>query len=356
MRILKIILWSLLAIILVGGFLVYNTLSSTGYFRKIEPIGIDQLEKRIPLWGVEDITVSYTDSFAILSATDRSAERMGREKTGDLYLLDLKNPDASPINVTEDLPFPFFPHGISMYRTDSTYYIAAINHSDRFNKGTGIEHSVEIFEKQGDRLVHIWVNGDGAISPNDLVLIGTHEYFYTNDHGPRGGFRRFLEDFGGIGDASVSYYADKPGSIILEKGLAYANGINVDPERQLLFVTESRAYTLKVYQIISERELKLIETIDCGTGVDNIEIASDGKLWIGCHPSLMHFANYAKGKDPKSPSEVITVDYRGKGDYTIETVFLDDGRLISSSSVAAPFGDQYLIGTVADSIVAIVNQ
>ncbi|MEO1436274.1 MAG: hypothetical protein AAFV80_12110 [Bacteroidota bacterium] len=71
---------------------------------------------------------------------------------------------------------------------------------------------------------------------------------------------------------------------------------------------------------------------------------------------MLHFFRYADGKKPTAPSEIITVEYRGKGDYEQSLLFLDDGQQIDGSSVAAPFGDQYFIGTVADSIIAIVNR
>ena len=53
-------------------------------------------------------------------------------------------------------------------------------------------------------------------------------------------------------------------------------------------------------------------------GVDNIEIDADGILWVGGHPNLLRFKAYAQGKKETAPSEIIKIDYKGKGDFTVE--------------------------------------
>ena len=102
--------------------------------------------------------------------------------------------------------------------------------------------------------------------------------------------------------------------------------------------------------------LNFIENIDCGTGVDNIEFDEDGKLWIGSHPNLLEFASYAKGKKDKSPSEIIVIDYRGKGDYSIEQIYMEDGTEMSASTVAPTLGNLILVGNVMDEHFLVLER
>ena len=103
---------------------------------------------------------------------------------------------------------------------------------------------------------------------------------------------------------------------------------------------------VKVFEVTANGALDFIEDVACGTGVDNIEFAPDGKLWIGCHPSLLAFTAYAKGNTPIAPSEIITLDYKGKGDYSLEIVFLDDGKNMSAATVATVYKDIIFVGNV----------
>ncbi|MBT8298537.1 MAG: hypothetical protein KJO52_09400, partial [Maribacter sp.] len=95
--------------------------------------------------------------------------------------------------------------------------------------------------------------------------------------------------------------------------------------------------------------------IPCGTGVDNIEFDELGNLWLAGHPNLLKFAAYNKSKEAISPSEIIKIQYRGTNDFSIETVYLEDGAKMSASSVAAPFGDYLLTGNVKDNAFLILK-
>jgi arylesterase/paraoxonase len=193
------------------------------------------------------------------------------------------------------------------------------------------------------------------ISPNDLLATGPNTFYFTNDHKNTNGFGRFAEDFLGHAAANVIYYDGKDYREVASS-IAYPNGINWDQERKLLYVASSRGFLVKVFQVESNGDLSFIENIKCKTGVDNIEIAPDGSLWIGCHPSLMTFANYAQGKIPKSPSEIIRIEYRGKGDYEVEQVYLDDGTAMAAASVAAPYKDYIFLGNVMDDYFLVLKR
>jgi arylesterase / paraoxonase len=137
---------------------------------------------------------------------------------------------------------------------------------------------------------------------------------------------------------------------------AYANGINFDANRNLLFVASPRKFLIKVFSVQTDGALEFIEDIDCNSGVDNIEFDTEGNLWVGAHPNLLRFAAYAKGKEATSPSEIIKIKYNGKNDYTVETVYLEDGSEMSASTVAAPFGNLLITGNVKDDAFLILKK
>lgn len=344
----KVLKWliSVLLLIIIG--FVANILISTGFFREIENTSIEQTLKSISLDGAEDIMVSYEDSFAIISATDRSVFPAHEQELGGLYFMNLKNQNYELQALTMNLEIPFAPHGISMMKVDSIYHIRAINH-------TLDGDFVELFELNKTDLKHVnTLPMDDAFSPNDLVMIDKERFYMTSDHRFKKGFGRFAEDYGGLKGGYVIYYDGNKYSEVASK-IAYANGINVDASRNLLFVSSPRGFLVKVYNTKDDGSIDFIENIKCGTGVDNIELDLEGKLWIGGHPNLLSFSAYAKNKKPISPSEIITIDYRSKGDHTVQQIYVNDGSQMSACSVAAPFNDIVLVGNVKDSKILVLS-
>ena len=329
---------------------VFHIFYSTGYFRKVENSFAGTIEKKVELPGVEDMQISYEDDFILFSSDDRASRRDGKTRQGHLYYMDLTNTKFEPIQLTTDLKIPFFPHGISMARTaEHVYRVYAINHVDN-------EHSLEVFDLHNDSLTHIRTLKDASmISPNDIVALDKERFYFTNDHGFTEGLAKSGEEYLGWAASNVVYF---DGIVYREVAgaIAYANGINLDPNRSLLFVASPRDFLVKVFHIKESGDLDFIEDVDCGTGVDNIEFTPEGKLWIGCHPSLLAFTAYAKGRKPISPSEIITIDYRKKGDYSKEIVFMDDGRNMSASTVASVYKDFIFVGNVMDDHFLILKK
>jgi arylesterase/paraoxonase len=346
MRIFKkvAILLFILLLIFVGHVLI-----STGFFRTIEPKFHGKILKKIALKGAEDIMISRVDSFAIISSTNRGVYPPENEDKGGLFLIDLKANDFVPIPLTNTFNQSFAPHGISFIKKDSTYKVMAINHT---NQG----HSIEVFELQGSNLEFIeTLRHPSMISPNDIVIVDENRFYFTNDHGYTKGFGKLVEEYSGLAFSNVVYF-DGNDYREVAKGIAYANGINYDRKRNLLYVASPRHFLVKVYSIKQDGSLSFVENIPCGTGVDNIELDQEGNLWIGSHPNLLRFSAYAKGKKVTSPSEIIKVTYREAGDYSIEKVYVEDGHEMSASTVAAIWGNLIFAGNVMDEEFLILER
>lgn len=346
MRLIKRI--ALLLFLLLLAFAAY-VLISTGFFRTIEPQFDGEILKEIELNGAEDMIVSTTDSFVLISSTNRGIYPPEAQEKGGLYLMDLTADDYTLLPLTTSFGKAFAPHGISFFKKDSSYQVMAINHT---TKG----HTIEVFELYNQNLKHLKTLEDPSmISPNDLVMIDEHRFYFTNDHGYTKGLIKLAEDYGGLAASNVIYFDGNEYREVAQR-IAYANGINYDRERNLLFVTSPRHFLVKVYTVAQDGSLSFIEDIPCGTGVDNIEFDDEGNLWIGSHPNLLRFAAYAKGEKETSPSEIIKITYREKGDYSVEQVYVEDGSTMSASSVAAIFGDLIFAGNVMDDKFLILKQ
>ena len=96
-------------------------------------------------------------------------------------------------------------------------------------------------------------------------------------------------------------------------------------------------------------DLDLIESIDFNSGVDNIEIDSDGNLWIGSHPKMYTFSRHMNDSTVLSPSQVYKVSLDQSNSYTIEEIYLNLGGELSGSTVAAFYDSTLLIGSVFES-------
>ena len=328
---------------------IINVFWSTGFFRAIENKFEGEIFKKINLTGAEDISISKIDSFAIISSTNRKSFPNTEQETGGLYFLDLKTKNYDPIHLTENFKKPFAPHGISIFKKDSVNVIAAINHTKE-------GEFIEIFELIGAKFTHKkTLKHDFIFSPNDIVLLDENRFYFTNDHKYKDGIQRLAEDYLGLSISNVIYF-DGMNYIEVANKIAFANGINIDLKRGLVFVASVRGFLVKVYQQNEDHSLAFIENIYCNTGVDNIEFDSENNLWIGAHPSLLHFNFYANNNKEISPSEIIKINYIEKGNYSIEQIYIEDGNTMSGSSVAAPFGNLILTGNVMDEHLLILKK
>ena len=333
--------------------MVVYIMATTGFFRDIENRFDGSQLAKIDIPGAEDFAISYEDDFLIISSDPRRLDEDGNPRSGDLYFMDLKDGNFKPELISGTFNKPLYPHGISMLKLDSAkYQLLVINHVPR----SGVveldhlekDHYIEVFELNGKQLSHIETKDHALIkSPNDVVAIDKETFYFTNDHFSDSSFGRFREDYLAWPNTNVVYY-DGSDYEIVDDGITYANGINFDKQNNRLFVASPRSFLIKVYDVNSDGSLSHVEDIDCNTGVDNIEFDQDGKIWIGCHPSLLVFAEYAAGRQEKAPSELITIDYRGKGDYDIETIYMSDGSDMSASTVASIYGNKIFVGNVMD--------
>lgn len=339
----KFLITLVIVIVLLLVFVLY-TFSSTGYFREINNTESYEVIAEIPLKGAEDLTISYSDHFMIISQDDRAGRRDGSPTQGGLYYLDLDSGNFQPKLISSEYNFPFYPHGISMLKLDSAHYqLLVVNHAK--------SHSIVKFELYGDSLVYMATYRDPSmVSPNDVVALDMDSFYFTNDHGYTSKLGKLAEDYLGIGVSNVILYDGAYTEVA--NGINYANGINISSDRSQLLVASPRGFQLLYYNIQADGTLERVRDLDVGSGIDNIELDENGDLWMGSHPSLLAFAAYAAGKKEMAPSEIIKVS-NGK---IVESLYENDGSTMSASSVGAPYGDLLFVGTVMDDVLVVLKK
>ncbi|MFQ5446219.1 MAG: hypothetical protein ACE5FF_04735 [Saprospiraceae bacterium] len=346
----KIIIYLCFLLVATLLFFFLRTLIKAGTFKKIHPHSSVEFVQIPGMPGAEDITIDPTTGKALVSSYDRRKTLAGDPVKGAIFLLDFQAQPPSFADLTTGFDQPDFrPHGISLFldRTDSTKWLFAVNHRDEGN-------FVEIFQFYDTALVHVEsVASELFASPNDVAGVGKRQFYFTNDHGVKGGISSF-KDFLLIGTGQLGFY-DGEQAEILDSGLRYANGVNVSPDGQYLFVALTTDGSINIYQ---REPFRKVNSIDCGTGVDNLEWDAEGNLWVGAHPKMLAFLGHAKDAAKRSPSQILKISFADPaGPVTVDEVYLSDGNPFSGSSTAAMYGRYVLMGSVFEDgvLVGVMN-
>ncbi|MFY7911313.1 MAG: SMP-30/gluconolactonase/LRE family protein [Emticicia sp.] len=331
-------LWQKISLGIVAIIIVFigKTLYNAGVFTTVEPHFNGTVTEIDGFGGAEDITFDKATGLALISSNDFSDD----SKNGAIFLLNTKENTPKPIKLTEKVTFDFHPHGISLYRTlEGAKRLFVINHRKKGDY-------VEVFDFTDSTLVHLEsITSSLFVSPNDIVAVGEHTFYLTNDHDEEKSDWRSKKDLLQIAMGNVCYYDGQRAKVVAD-GFLYANGINISLDGKKLFVAATSGRKIRVF----DRDLttgKLTESDEITiNGADNIEIDEYGNLWVGCHPKLLSYLAHSKDRSKPSPSEIIKINYQSKEYYTLESTYLNDGTPVSGSSVGAVFGDKLLIGTV----------
>lgn len=332
-------------VVLAGAWIAW-LLWVAGEFRSLDPHFDGTCVQVLGIVGAEDITIHPRTNVAYISAHDRRAVAAGRPGRGGLYAYDLNAAVPSLRDLTPDAPADFRPHGLSLLTApdgpDGRDRLFVINHA-------GGDQTVEIYDLTERGLAHReTIRGEALVSPNDLVAVDQRRFYLTNDHGSAAGLLRTLEDYLRLPRANVVYF-DGESFQVAARGLRFANGINRSPDGRRIYVAAMLDNALEIYDrepgsgaLIHRRRVPL------GTGGDNIELDSRGRLWIAAHPKLLTLAQYRDNPGAPAPAQVIRVSLEGPGDAAVEEIFADQGDRIAAATVAAVNGRRMLVGAVFD--------
>jgi arylesterase/paraoxonase len=294
--------------------------------------------------GPEDITINPLTGIAFISATDRRAIAAGKPRPGAIWSFDLNAKGATPVNLTPEATTDFQPHGISLWRgPNGRQVLFVVNHAPGAD---GPRHSVLIFDIIGSNafMLRIEAKSPLLVMPNDVVGMDPDRFFVTNTHKNPPGLAQQIETFTQRKGAQVLYYDGKDFNVALDD-VVMPNGINLSPKELELYVASVTTHSVRVYARDTRNERLMFQReIYLGSGPDNIEVDSDGNLWVAAHPKLLKVGAHAKDPAVLSPSQV----FRITPDGAVTDIYADRGEQISAASVAARYGNRLLIGQIFD--------
>lgn len=339
----KILLAAGVFILLIGGFAI-KTLRDAGQFKSLKPHFSGTVREVSGITGGEDITIDFEKRIAYIGADDRFAMLNGRKGFGGLYALHLDNPAAAPKLLKRIPENEIHPHGISYYKTPTGQaYLYVVDHASG-------KHSILLYQFQDDTtlsLVKTFGDSPFMISPNDVAAVDEHRFYFTNDHGAHSSSGKLMEDYLQLKKADVIYYNGSE-YIMAANRIAYCNGVNMNRERDEVYVASTIGKSIFAYKRSEGGALDFLQEIKLDTGVDNIELDEQGNLWVACHPQLLSFVKHAKDTSKLAPSQVIKLTRNADGKFTSEEIYLNLGEELSASSVAAVAGNTMLVGAVFD--------
>jgi len=349
----RLILLIGMPMLVAAGYFLYLAIDA-GEFRSVDDLRPGNCEQIDGVPGAEDITLHPAWEVALISSFDRRAAMDGNVRPGGIFAWALGGSMDAPVNLTPEAGADFRPHGISLFvGPDGRATLFVVNHPGESlfvaQSGAGPQapaHTIEVFELDGMNLRHRETLADESmISPNDIVAVDHRRFYFTNDHGSAPGWKRTLEDYLRLGWANIVYF-DGVEFREAADGLSYANGINLSPDSARLYVAEVTHGRIREYARDTETGgLEELRRFDTGFGVDNIEVDPDtGELWLGGHVKLLTFTRHAADAEVLSPSQAARV--RPADAPGIDTVFLDDGGMISGASVATGRDNVILVGSV----------
>ena len=331
----------LIAVLALAGFVI-RTLMVFNAFDTLEP-GFDGLcDPVVGLPGPEDLQIALDGSTVFISSYDRAAEGHGEDVEGGVYVFSLDNPlgGGNWRPRTVGAPDPFLPLGIHYFEGDGVKRLFAVNAAT--NAVEVFDLDEEGFLQHRETLSDAWLT-----SPNDVFAVGPDTFYVTNDaENGRESLKGLLDILLQRPTGKIMLY-DRGAWSVAADGLTFANGIGVSAHGGRLYVTETMGQSVTLYDRDETGGLAFHRRIEVDTAVDNINLDAEGDLWIGAHPQPLALSKHADALEEPSPSEVLRVRFGAilSDDY-VETVYLDDGREVSGSSVAARVGDHLLIGSV----------
>ncbi len=332
--------------------IVLDFLRHGGQFRALRPTFAGSCTE-IPMdASAEDIQIDRERGIAYLSYLDRRALVERKPVTGTIMLLDLNTTKPRPRAALAFHAEGFRPHGLSLSTgRDDRQRLFVISHA-------GGSHSVEIFERtdSGAFTPSDSVRDPLIDHPNGIAALGDRQFYIANDSGARNGFERFQELIFRRGLSNLVYYNGREARVV-DSGLKSATGIALSPDTSKLYVAESSAKQLRVYERdLATGAVKLEKTVTLDGVPDNVNVAEDGSVWIAVHARtlavLRHFMNPAV----LAPTTIVRYDPAAPEGQRLTTIYMNLGEQISTGSVGASVGQRLLIGSITDRKVLLCDR
>ena len=308
--------------------------------------------------GAEDLRIDASNGLAYLSYFEQAGRGPRGLGTGTVMLIDLNAAEPRVRAALATQPPHFAPTGLSLYTPASgPKRLFVVN---RAQLGT---HSIEIFEQSAtgafspvetihDRL--LW-------SPTAIVAVGPKQFYVVNDSGFKEKDEADAKKYvvGKLrGSRGTVVYFDGENAQIVAEGMGMPNGVAVSLDGSTVYVTESSENQIQLFdRDPATGALKRARHISLDTSPHNITVDADGNLWLNAHPrGGITFSLPPDAGGSRLATQVLKVDPRAESGKEVTEIYLNDGTEISGGSVAAPHGNQLVIGSASDHKLLMCTQ
>ncbi|KAI8824475.1 uncharacterized protein EV422DRAFT_565164 [Fimicolochytrium jonesii] len=211
---------------------------------------------------------------------DREA---AKEPKGAIVVLDLKTTKARKLDLHNFTPsFHTFGIGIAPSRSDpKSIIISAVNVGldgnsiETFTHKIGDKHATHVNTFRDEKLLH---------SPNDVVPIDEDSFYATNDRSKAAVGSLAWGIVGNLGwsKAATVVYKGKDGKarVVADK-FTLANGITTSADQKHVYVVDTMAAIVNVYERRHNNGLRLRDTIEVPVLGDNVAVdGSTGAIYV----------------------------------------------------------------------------
>jgi arylesterase/paraoxonase len=330
-------------------YFAFDTLLQAGFFKSISnSTNTKVLHTIATIWGPEDMEWDREENVVYISSTNRRAANSGNWDSNDgIYRLKMDSSLKELVKMKTDFKNQFHPHGISLFRENGRKFLYVVNETENQN-------FIELFLVKNDSLVHQKTFVDEVMfKPNDVAGVSTAQFYVTVDHGNRSPFGQLVEDYLRLPYSYVLYFNGESYKKV-QKGMVYANGVQISKDGKQVFTTHTIGHELFIWNRNQETgNLILEKKLDLNSGLDNIDVDQHGNIWIASHPKLLDFVSHSKDSTHFSPSQIFKIE--PQREYKTTMIFENDGSLISGASVAVVSGDSVIVGNVFDRKILLLK-
>ncbi len=307
--------------------------------------------------GAEDIqTFKFITSdgekkLIAISSFDRNAAKKNPNIRGAIYISPVDNIQAidDATNIIDGdninpIPKEFKPVGIGVLSGAKPIIMAVNNVSGN--------SSVEIYEiDETGILNHInSVKIEGAHRLNDVVPLSANSFYVTNESDLKANsFENFIYNLFDVDKTGSIFYYDGTKATKIPANISFANSIALSNDGSKIYLTGTISRNLQIYsRNIANNQLNLIDNVFLGTGVDNISIDDENRIFIAAHPKLFTLQTrmWFGGKD--TPNQIIVVETNGnnKGG-NVDQVYIDKGENgFGATSIGVKSSDKLIMGSI----------
>lgn len=349
------------AVITVGivSFAGFRSAARTGEFTTLTPVFEGTCQPVLAgMTGAEDVVLDRSSGTLFVSSDDRRGWQSGSPSNGAIFTVTLDEAGAAsaPVKAFDGGGDAFHPHGISLWQgADGQRVLMAVNHAGR----TDITATrVEIFDVGDANTLTLRrsVQIPGLVRINDIAATGPDSFYATRESALQPGslsevLALILADGGKSG--SVWYFDGTTGRQVAT-GIGFANSVALSPDGARVYVSGTLDRTLHLFdRNPADGALTLHDKVFLGTGLDNLDVEPDGRIWIGSHPKLFTWLAHARDAARAAPVQVIIVEPAAEGTGgKVDQVLLQDGTVgpdgFSGATVAVRTGQTLVMGSVFD--------